>query len=610
MDDLQEALSDLSLAPPTDRLIKQLVELPEEAEFPSNLPFALSPWYITHKKECNDTLNEFGKRGSFKEAFVDLMEGMMGIGTEGGDKVVLNEIMKLQGAIEVLSVVMRNIKAKKPSSFVSTATQAIISACNKVLDDFSAQIEDEEHTDDLKKNDRSSLRPLFNSILEFIRSLSSSEQEVDIPWIGSVNNNYLDFVTAQSILSDFLLHVLVLFRSQLLAPRNLAARYFSTVEPKWRLPGQSFTDNTTGEKDLLFAAVESIASALGLGSERCLEIITSYTSSVSGSKKPLVAKVFSNDGDEASASSTELKFVSPPDLPTAQGAFLLLSSLYFPSSKRPRFSFLPSTLPFLSAFISINGSVSPSDPVDETLFWLFKCLKDGGGGWEKDDSLLFRLVSFVPMIACTDPDPKIRFVALRLLYFIILQLAPPPPVVKSRFKPREKGREDLQLLFLKDLLTSSPWKEVKAESVGILQAILQQKLSLPEPISEKEKKEQESIFRTPFLMEELKEVFWKLGDEKEEGMGVVGEDLNWVVKRLAFWYWLLSRDEKNITNIRTSNVIRAWDQNVLDPIKKRLEQMKNKAKEGGRESDQIRWEIDIVEENLARVNEAIAKCKI
>jgi hypothetical protein len=180
------------------------------------------------------------------------------------------------------------------------------------------------------------------------------------------------------------------------------------------------------------------------------------------------------------------------------------------------------------------------------------------------------------------PSSTIRFISLKLLSYLIIRSLPshPSPI-------------PIQLLILKDLITSAPSKDLRAESVSILRELVINELSKTE---EEKEDEEKSLVEGGWFLNEFESILGKLGEEDEETLGIAGENFALTMKKIEFYYFLICKDKENKVSLRhtlfhlyvqrsdasfktgvlSDSSKTYWDQNLLHPLKKRLNVLKTR----------------------------------
>ncbi|KAI5481537.1 hypothetical protein MNV49_004294 [Pseudohyphozyma bogoriensis] len=381
-------------------------------------------------------------------------------------------VRELVALVPVYAQTLLKIRAVKPSSFLTTAVEVIFDTMSSLVEDgaFTRTDEGDEFA-----------TPLWSAVLGFVNELGGSD------WISKTQEACIYQLQTFLLTTVLLLH-------QLLPPSNsIAEDYFLPRYPRYRIPGRARTSSPKVEA--LWSKTLDTSSSISLGSIAIWKHATSSPSS------------------------------------SSLGAFIVLSHLLAsnPSTSlgTPPSEVLSQITPTLFATLGPGGSSGVRD--DEALFWAWWCVestieRDG----EVEDGGAFTLVELLSGVSAISPEPRVRFLAFRLVSTLIT-----------------KGikKEETQFMILKDLLEDCPYDQLRSAAIGLLREVL----------SSKFEGTSSSIFVSPLLLHELENTllrFSPLDLLSSATSPVVAKDFleehhRSTMEKLGFYYFLLSRDKSN-----------------------------------------------------------------
>ncbi|TFK28474.1 hypothetical protein FA15DRAFT_665166 [Coprinopsis marcescibilis] len=203
---------------------------------------------------------------------------------------------------------------------------------------------------------------------------------------------------------------------------------------------------------------------------------------------------------------------------------------------------LSSILPVVIASIQANNGV------DHVLAFLLKVLharKD-----ELSTNCLVPLATVLPTLASGHPDPQTRHQAFRILGLLL-----------------SRSPSALRLQVLQDLTSNSEFPQMRVAAVGLVKEAILDALA---------QKESQNVFASPMFMRTFGPILFRPNppDLFEASLSIKDFEESQESRRLAeclsLYYVLLVRDEKNLTGIRDSDVLKTVGKNLLTPLRAQL----------------------------------------
>ncbi|KDR72651.1 hypothetical protein GALMADRAFT_252818 [Galerina marginata CBS 339.88] len=159
------------------------------------------------------------------------------------------------------------------------------------------------------------------------------------------------------------------------------------------------------------------------------------------------------------------------------------------------------------------------------------------------------LYGFLPSVASAHPDPPIRFQAFRILSLLLAS-----------------GSQQLRFHHLVELTRDSEFPQMRVASVGLVKEALLQALS----------EGKENIFLGPLFLRTFGPILFRPDPPDIFSSALALKDFEEtheparLAECLSLYYFLLQRDEQNLTGIRDKDAIQSIESNLLTPLRNNL----------------------------------------
>ncbi|CAG8628910.1 16712_t:CDS:2, partial [Cetraspora pellucida] len=193
----------------------------------------------------------------------------------------------------------------------------------------------------------------------------------------------------------------------------------------------------------------------------------------------------------------------------------------------------------------------------------------------KDEITLGSLFTMISSFASTSSEETLRFNAHQLLSRLIVLCT-----------------DDARMFLLQQLLTNSPFEQMKSAAIGILKENVAQRLD--QAYARKSNDEAAtSVFASPYLIEgffptilRLKSIIPAELASTEDQETEFEEKHSFMMHGLNFYLFLLMRDEKNMTGVWHSNQLKQTKDEYLAPILAECEILMSKYEKSLKELNQ------------------------
>ncbi|KAG8679629.1 hypothetical protein FRC08_016854 [Ceratobasidium sp. 394] len=196
------------------------------------------------------------------------------------------------------------------------------------------------------------------------------------------------------------------------------------------------------------------------------------------------------------------------------------------------------------------------------------------------------LVPTVSSVAATDPVPRTRAAAFRLLTRIILRVH---PEIAFGLVHQLAGEE-------------CPFPNMRASAVCLLRQLVVQAFVKKPPA-------EDNPFAARILLQEYAPILFKsyLLDEAAAGASESADpqEINRIVESLGFYYVLLARDTENLTGVRDPQFVKETGTKFVAPLKEKLPRWGAEA-----EDQETQFVARTAEVSLERVEELLSNLEL
>ncbi|CAG8778518.1 32332_t:CDS:10, partial [Gigaspora margarita] len=183
----------------------------------------------------------------------------------------------------------------------------------------------------------------------------------------------------------------------------------------------------------------------------------------------------------------------------------------------------------------------------------------------KDEITLGSLFTMISSFASTSSEEILRFNAHQLLSRIIALCT-----------------DDTRMFLLQQLLTNSPFEQMKSAAIGILKEIVAQRLN--QAYGKKHDNElSKSVFASPYLIEGFFPIIFRLKSiipaeaiSTEDQETEFEEKHSFIMHGINFYLFLLTRDEQNKTGVWNSNQLKQTKDEYLVPVTTKCKDLMSK----------------------------------
>ncbi|KAF0361247.1 hypothetical protein F8M41_014166 [Gigaspora margarita] len=183
----------------------------------------------------------------------------------------------------------------------------------------------------------------------------------------------------------------------------------------------------------------------------------------------------------------------------------------------------------------------------------------------KDEITLGSLFTMISSFASTSSEEILRFNAHQLLSRIIALCT-----------------DDTRMFLLQQLLTNSPFEQMKSAAIGILKEIVAQRLN--QAYGKKHDNElSKSVFASPYLIEGFFPIIFRLKSiipaeaiSTEDQETEFEEKHSFIMHGINFYLFLLMRDEQNKTGVWNSNQLKQTKDEYLVPVTTKCKDLMSK----------------------------------